>query len=401
MPHAHKPRLILVGNGMAGMRTLEELLALAPDKYSITVFGAEPHGNYNRILLSPLLAGETHRADIMLHEPHWYAERGITLHTGQPVTRIDRRRRRVIAADGLDLPYDRLLLATGSTPFILPVPGVDLPGVSVFRTLADVETLLERSTSARRAVVIGAGLLGLEAAVGLHKRGLAVTVVHRHDWPLERQLDAAAGALLVRELEQRGLHLRLGAETAALLGETAVSGVQLRDGSVLDAELVVMAVGIRPNTELARAAGLHCERGVLVDDTMQTFDPRIYAVGECVQHRNAVYGLVAPLWEQAAVCANHLAGWGYARYAGSVAPARLKVSGLEVYSAGNPDGPGESIVFSDPARGIYKKLLIDNNRLTGAVLCGDVADGPWYFELLRERADIADLREALIFGRAA
>lgn len=401
MLHAHKPRLVLIGNGMAGMRTLEELLALAPDRYAITVFGAEPHGNYNRILLSPLLAGETRRADIMLHEPHWYAERGITLHTGSPVTKIDRQQRRISTADGLTVPYDRLLLATGSRPFILPVPGVNLPGVTAFRTLADVDTLLNHTATARRAVVIGGGLLGLEAAIGLRKRGLEVTVVHLHAWPLERQLDAAAGALLVRELEQRGLQLQLGAQTAAILGEETVSGLQLTDGTVLPADLVVMAVGIRPEIELARTAGLHCERGVLVDDTMQTFDPRIYAVGECVQHRNAVYGLVAPLWEQAKVCANHLAGWGCARYTGSVAPARLKVSGLDVYSAGTPDGPGESIVFTDPARGVYKKLLIEGNRLKGAVLCGDIADGPWYFELLREQTDIGPLREALIFGRAA
>ncbi len=394
-------RLVLVGNGMAGMRTLEELLKLAPEAYAITVFGAEPHGNYNRILLSPVLAGEKTLEEIILHPRTWYEERGITLHAGKRVVTIDRARRVVRAEDGTEAPYDRLLLATGSRPVVLPVPGHDLEGVVTFRDIADVERMLEACARGGRAVVIGGGLLGLEAAHGLHRRGMNVTVVHLMEHLMERQLDAPAAALLRRTLEERGLRFVMPARTEALLGSGRVEAVRLADGRELEADLVVMAVGIRPETELARAAGLHCERGIVVDDTLQTYDPRIYAVGECVQHRGRTYGLVAPLFEQAKVCANHLAGLGWARYTGSQTATQLKVSGVELFSAGDfQGGEGcEAIVFQDPGRGVYKKLVLRDDRLVGAVLYGETLDGSWYFDLIRDGTPVGDLREHLIFGQ--
>ncbi|HET9864305.1 MAG TPA: nitrite reductase small subunit NirD, partial [Steroidobacteraceae bacterium] len=300
-------RLVVAGNGMAGMRTVEELLKLGvANRFSITVFGAEPRGNYNRILLSPVLAGESQADDIMLHRPAWYAKRGITLHAGDPIVAIDRKRRLVTSRSGVVTPYDRLLLATGSDPIVLPLPGKDLPGVLTFRDLDDVHRMLEASGENRRAVVIGGGLLGLEAAHGLSLRGMKVTVVHLLDTLMERQLDAAAGALLKAALEKRGIQFRMSAKTERILGESRVSGVRFESGEELPADLVVMAVGVRPNIGLAKQARLACDRGILVDDTLQTFDPSIYAVGECVQHRRQTFGLVAPLWEQARICAQHI-----------------------------------------------------------------------------------------------
>ncbi|HKK06247.1 MAG TPA: nitrite reductase large subunit NirB [Gammaproteobacteria bacterium] len=397
-----KQRLVLVGNGMAGVRTLEELLKLAPDKYDITVFGDEPHGNYNRILLSPVLSGEKGIDDIMLNDDAWYAAQGIALHKGSRVARIDRAARQVVAEDGTAVAYDRLLLATGSRPFVIPVPGHDLPGVISFRDIGDVDAMLAASREHRRAVVIGGGLLGLEAANGLMRRGMDVTVVHLGDVLMERQLDGAAGALLQASLEERGLAFRMGAQTEAILGAERVTGVRFADGSEVSADLVVMAVGIRPNIQLAQEAGIHCERGVVVNDTMQTFDPAVYAVGECVQHRGATYGLVAPLFEQAKVCANHLAALGSSRYEGSVTSTKLKVTGVDLFSAGDfvvEDGD-EELVFKDAARGVYKKIVVRDNRIKGAVLYGDAVDGAWYFQLLREEADISASREHLLFGQA-
>ncbi|HKJ08262.1 MAG TPA: nitrite reductase large subunit NirB [Gammaproteobacteria bacterium] len=398
----NKPRLVLVGNGMAGMRTLEELLKLEPDMYDITVFGAEPYGNYNRILLSPVLAGEKTVDEIMLNDRNWYTERGITLHAGSPVTEIDRGGRRVVAGDGTEAAYDRLILATGSKPFVIPVPGHDQHGVLGFRDIHDVRAMLAGAGQGRRAVVIGGGLLGLEAANGLLKQGMDVTVVHLLDTLMEKQLDGAASGLLQRSLEARGLRFLTNARTEAILGDGRVTGVRFADGRQLDADLVVMAVGIRPNSELAEAAGLHCERGVLVDDTLQTFDPRIYAVGECVQHRGALYGLVAPLFEQARVCANHLAQLGIAKYGGSLTSTKLKVTGIDLFSAGDfvGDDDSEEMVFQDAARGVYRKLTVKDNRIQGAVMYGDTLDGPWYFQLMREATDISDIREQLLFGQA-
>ncbi|MFA9460681.1 nitrite reductase large subunit NirB [Thiohalorhabdus methylotrophus] len=397
-----RERLVLVGNGMAGVRTLEELLKLAPDRYDITVFGAEPHPNYNRILLSPVLSGEKTPEEIVLNGRDWYESHGITLHTGAPVTTLDRARRRVVAADGTEAGYDRLLLATGSRPVRLPIPGSDLDGVVTFRDIADVESMVAASAKGRRAAVIGGGLLGLEAAHGLRERGMEVTVVHLADHLMERQLDAEAGGMLQQSMAERGIAFELSAKTEAVLGEEAVSGIRLADGRTLEADLVVMAAGIQPEKSLAEASGLHCERGVVVGDTMQTFDPRVYAVGECVQHRGATYGLVAPLFEQAKVAANHLAELGSGRYEGSVTSTKLKVSGIDLFSAGDFEGDEdtESMVLHDAASGIYKKLVVRDNRIEGAVLFGDTIDGSWYFELLRDGTDISDMRDQLLFGQA-
>jgi nitrite reductase (NADH) large subunit len=395
-------RLVLVGNGMAGMRTIEELLALDPERYAITVFGEEPHGNYNRILLSPLLAGEKSVADIMIHDRDWYAQRHIALRAGVRVDLIHRGRREVHGADGSVTPYDRLLLATGSQPFVLPVPGKDLPGVVTFRDIADVEQMLEAAGRGGHAVVIGGGLLGLEAAAGLARHGLHVTVVHLLGTLMERQLDPPAARLLQASLAARGLHFALEAQTEAIVGEERVRAVRLADGRELPADLVVMAVGIRPNIALAQRSGIYCERGVVVADTLQTYDPRIYAVGECVQHRGRTYGLVAPLFEQAKVAANHLAQLAYARYTGSLTATKLKVTGVDLYSAGDFNGTEGStdLVFHDAEMGVYKRLVLEDNRIRGAVLYGDTVDGAWYFKLMREGTDVAALRGQLIFGQA-
>jgi len=396
-----KQHLVLVGNGMAGMRAIEELLKLEPEKYEITVFGSEPYGNYNRIMLSPVLASEQTIDDIILNTPEWYAENNITLHTGKLVTEIDRVHRKVICDDGTATSYDRLILATGSNPFMIPLPGVDKEGVLGFRDIADVDTMLAASQKYKKAVVIGGGLLGLEAANGLMKQGMDVTVVHLLDSLMERQLDAPASALLKSSLQERGMTFMMEAQTAALLGDERVTAVQFADGSQIDADLVVMAVGIRPNIELAQSAGIYCERGVVVNDTMQTYDPKIYAVGECVQHRNNCYGLVAPLFEQAKVCANHLAQLGYSRYEGSVTSTKLKVTGIDLFSAGdfNESEGDEVLLMQDPSQGVYKKLVIRDNRIKGAVLYGDTMDGTWYFQLLREGTDIKDFRSTIMFGQ--
>ncbi|MCX7060742.1 MAG: FAD-dependent oxidoreductase [Gammaproteobacteria bacterium] len=398
-----KQRLVVIGNGMSAIRTVEELLKLDGDQHQITVFGAEPHGNYNRILLSPVLAGEKRFEDIVTHDRAWYAKHGILLYTGNPVVAIDRARRVVTALDGLQVPYDRLLIATGSKPFIIPVPGHQLPGVIAFRDIHDVEAMLDAARSHRHAVVIGGGLLGLEAANGLLRQGMTVTVVHVMDRLMERQLDQSAAKLLKAALEQRGMRFLLEADTAEIIGDGRATAVRFNDGSEVAADLVVMAVGIRPNVDLARAAGLHVERAIVVDDNLQTVtDPRVYAVGECVQHRKHVYGLVAPLWEQARVCAAHLAGFGHRRYGGSVTATRLKVTGIDLYSAGDFIGgtDSEDLVLRDRARGVYKRLVLRGNRIIGVVLYGDVADGPWYFELMQQRRDIGGLRQRLLFGRA-
>jgi nitrite reductase (NADH) large subunit len=396
-------KLVLVGNGMAGMRTLEELLKAAPDMYDITVFGDEPHPNYNRIMLSPVLAGEQTVEQIVLNSRDWYAEHGITLHTGKRVVKIDRKKRFVEADDGSRADYDRLLLATGSKSFILPVPGADLPGVIGFRDIADVDAMVAASGQYKHAVVIGGGLLGLEAANGLKLRGMEVSVVHIGDWLLERQLDEPAARLLQKNLEEKGLNFLLQKQTAELVrGESGrVCAIKFKDGESIPADLVVMAVGIRPNTALAESAGLHCHRGLVVNDTMQTFDPRIYAVGECVSHRGIAYGLVAPLFEQAKVAANHLAEHGVARYQGSMTSTKLKVTGIDLFSAGNfmGDSSTESLVFSDAAAGTYKKLVLKDNKLVGACIYGDTIDGTWYFDLLREGTDIAQFRKTILFGQ--
>jgi nitrite reductase (NADH) large subunit len=395
----------MVGNGMAGVRTIEELLKLAPDLYDITVFGAEPHPNYNRILLSPVLAGEQTIDDIILNPVSWYENNGITLHLGKRVVDVDRSRRIVRAEDGTEAAYDRLLLATGSNPFILPVPGRDLDGVIAYRDIADTNAMIEAAAKYRHAVVIGGGLLGLEAANGLMLRGMQVSVVHIAPWLMERQLDEVAGKMLQKSLEERGLKFLIGAQTQALIGgpDGRVMAVQFKDGSEVPADLVVMAAGIRPNTELAERIGLHCHRGIVVSDTMQTVtDPRIYAVGECASHRGVAYGLVAPLFEQAKVCATHLAQFGIGRYLGSQVSTKLKVTGIDLFSAGDfMGGEGtEEIVLHDPYGGVYKKLVLKDDRLVGACLYGDTVDGAWYFKLLREGRPVHDIRDRLMFGES-
>lgn len=400
-----KMKLVVVGNGMAGIRTVEELLKLDPDLYDITVFGSEPYPNYNRILLSPVLTGEQTISDIILNDVDWYARNGIALHLGAEVTAIQRGRRRVVARDGTIAPYDRLLLATGSKPFILPVPGADLDGVVTFRDIRDVESMIAAAGKLKRAVVIGGGLLGLEAANGLASRGMKVSVVHLGSVLMDRQLDTAAAALLEQSLKDRGLEFLMQHDTEAILGDEsgAVKGIRFKNGQELPTDLVVMAVGIRPNTDLAEACGIYTDRGVVVNDTLQTFDPCIYAVGECVSHRGTAYGLVAPLFEQAKVAANHLAQHGIGRYAGSTISTKLKVTGIDVFSAGDFNGgqDTEAITLADPVGGIYKKLVIRNDKLVGACLVGDTVDGAWYFRLIREAKSVAEVREHLMFGEGS
>jgi len=401
-----RKKLVVIGNGMAGIRTLEELLKIAPDQCDITVFGAEPHPNYNRIMLSPVLAGEQTLDDIVLNGVDWYAQHGITLHMGKAVTEVDRSRRIVTAADGTQARYDRLLLATGSQPFVLPVPGHELQGVITYRDIADTNAMIQASREHRHAVVIGGGLLGLEAANGLRARGMQVTVIHLADWLLERQLDRTAAKLLQANLAERGIEFALNAHTAACLADDTgrVRAVQLKDGREIPADLVVMAAGVRPDVRLATQIGLQCNRGVLVNDTLQTLtDPRIYAVGECANHRGTAYGLVAPLYEQAVVCANHLADFGIGRYLGSQVSTKLKVTGIDLFSAGDfMGGEGtQAIVLQDPIRGVYKKLVLKDDLLVGACLYGDIHDGSWYFDLIKQGTSIASQRATLAFGPQA
>ena len=397
-----KEQLIVIGNGMAGMRTVEEILKRDADKYDITVFGAEPRENYNRIMLSPVLSGEKTYDEIIINSREWYTENNITLFAGNAVTAIDAAAKTVTSEEGVTLSYDKLLLATGSDPFIIPVPGKDLEGVVTFRDLDDVNRMLEAAKSGGSAVVIGGGLLGLEAAVGLKANGMDVTVVHLMDTLMERQLDEAAGYLLASELENRGLKVLTSANTQEIVGDDKVTGLKLDDGTVIDADLVVMAVGIKPNVSLARDAKLDIGRGVLINDQMQTSNPNIYAVGECVEHRGATYGLVAPLYEMGKVLAEHLVGGNGVAYEGSVTSTKLKVTGVDVFSAGDfSGGEGtEDIVFRDASRGVYKRIVVRDNKIEGAVLYGDAADGAWYFQLMKDETDISDLRDTIAFGQA-
>ncbi len=395
---------MVVGNGMAGMRTVEELLKLAPDLYRITVIGAEPHGNYNRIQLSPVLAGEIELGNIMLNDFAWYRANNIELKSGTSVTRIDRARRQVLTDQGEAIDYDRLLLALGSSPLVPDLPGVDLEGVVSYRDIADVNAMIEAAATHQRAIVIGGGLLGLEAAAGLKQRGMQVTVLHLMAHLMERQLDPPAAQTLQRSLELRGIEFVLGAHTSHLAESNGrVSAVHLQDGRELPADLVVFAAGIRPRTGLAREARLHCARGVVVNDAMQTFDPRIYAVGECAEHRGVAYGLVAPLFEQANVCANHLARLGYSSYQGSRLSTRLKVTGIEVFSTGELGGHGsdEDVVLHDPDAMVYQRAVIRAGVLVGAVMVGDTATAGWLNRLVLQKAQVDGLRQHLLFGEPA
>ncbi len=397
-----KPKLVVIGNGMAAGRMLEELLARDATRYEITVFGAEPRVNYNRIMLSPVLAGEKTYEEIVIHDEAWYAQHGVKLLRGENVVAIDRDAKTITTASGRAEAYDKLLIATGSTPIAIPVHGVTLPGVVTFRDLDDVDAMLRAAENGGSAVVIGGGLLGLEAAAGLKAKGMEVTVLHLMPTLMERQLDPSAGYLLKKAIEKRGIEVLTEANTKVILGDKRVAGVRLDDGREIAASLVVMAVGIRPNGKLAKEAGLVVERGVKVDDHMRTSDPDVYAVGECVEHRGLCYGLVAPLFEMAKVVAAQLAGEASAAYAGSVTSTKLKVSGIDLFSAGDfsEGDDSDEIVLRDPARGVYKRILLKGDRVRGAVLYGDTEDGPWLFDLLKKETDVGAMRDTLIFGQA-
>ena len=397
-----KMKLVLVGNGLAGMRCLEDLLDMAPDRYEVTVIGEEPWGNYNRIMLSPVLSGDKSIEDIMLHPHAWYSDKGIHFIAGDAAVKIDRPRKQVYTEKGIVVDYDRLILATGSKPFIPPIKGSDLKGVLSFRDIYDVNTMLEYCKNKKNAVVIGGGLLGLEAAYGLKQRGMNVTVLHLMDRIMDRQLDARASALLKQSIEAKGIPVLTEANTEELIGQDGhVSQLRLKDGTVLEADFVIFAVGIRPNMALAQSAGLRCNRGVMVNDTMQTFDPSIYAVGECIEHRNQTFGLVEPLWGQAFICASHLAEHGSLTFKAPTVPTQLKVSGCDVFSAGNfePADDYEDIILNDEKRHIYKRIIIQQDKVIGAVLFGDTEDGAWYAELIADQTPISSIRNKLLFGK--
>jgi nitrite reductase (NADH) large subunit len=403
MSSGQRSRLVVVGNGMAGMRAVEELLSRAPDRFDITVIGAEPHPNNKRILLSSVLAGDKTLDEIVINAPSWYAEHGIRLIAGNRATAIDRAARQVALADGTAVAYDKLLLATGSKPVAPPIPGLGLPNVRAFRDIADVEAMIEASTSDRRAVVIGGGLLGLEAAWGLKRRGMAVTVVHLMPTLMERQLDVAAGTLLRRELDARGIAFFTNSQTEEILGTGRAEAVLLADGRRIPADFVVLAVGVRPNIDLARTANLDVNRGILVGDDMATSDSDIYAVGECIEHNGQVFGLVAPIWDQAKVCGARLAGDGAAVYVPPPVFTSLKITGVDVFSAGAlaaADDADQEITLHDAKRGLYKKVILRDDRVVGSVLYGGVADGPWYVQLMRDKVDVSSFRDQIVFGRA-
>jgi nitrite reductase (NADH) large subunit len=393
--------LVIVGNGMAAARLVDELAKITLGRYAIAVIGDEPRLAYNRVLLSSVLAGETATQDIELRPAAWWRDRGVTLKYGCRATEIDVGRRELKIANEESINFSKLVLATGSAPLRLNVPGADLTGVHTFRDSRDVDLLLTLAAQKKRVVVVGGGLLGLEAAYGLAKAGAPVTLVHLMDRLMERQLDAPAAALLKSLVERKGIKVLLDANTARLHGETRVEGVELTDGRRLEADAVIFAAGIRPNIVLAKQAGIAVNRGVVVDDRLQTAAPDIFALGECAEHRGICYGLVEPAYEQARVLARHLAG-AAACYEGSVVATNLKVSGVSVFSAGDfigADG-SETIVLDDARHGTYRKLVIAEGRLTGAVLVGDVGDALWYLELIRGRSPVAGIRRDMMFGRA-
>ncbi|MGO9132539.1 MAG: NAD(P)/FAD-dependent oxidoreductase [Methylovirgula sp.] len=392
-------KLILIGNGMAGVRAVEEILTRAPNRYAITVFGAEPHGNYDRIQLSPLLAGEKDFAAIVLHGRDWYERNGVTLYAGEKIISVHRDAREVVSETGRRVPYDILVLATGALPVMLPIEGAALPGVLTFRTVADVEAMQRAAEKGGHAVVIGGGLLGLEAAYGLKRRGMEVTVLHLMPHLMERQLDPVAGAMLKQDLARRGIEVVTNASTEAIHGANHVTTVVLTDGREIPADLVVMAIGIRPNVELARVSGLGVNRGIEVDDQLLTSDPSIYAIGECVEHRGKIFGLVAPLYEMAEALAEQLCGDANVLYQTSETATRLKVTGIDMFSAGDiyGDEDTEILMFRDAARGIYKRLVMRDEKLVGTLLYGEVRDGPTYLDLMQRHCAITTTRDSLMF----
>lgn len=393
-----KRKLVLIGNGMAGVRVIEHVLKLAPEAYDITIFGAEPHPNYNRIMLSSVLAGGASMNEIVINDWDWYRDNGIRIHAGHTVTKIDTARRKVYSRQGAEADYDALVIATGSNPFMLPLPGADKQGVIAFRDIGDCRTMMEASQTYKKAAVIGGGLLGLEAARGLLHLGMDVAVVHIRDYLMERQLDRTASGMLQNELEAQGMTFLLRKQTEAILGKKRAKGLRFADGSEVEADLVVMAVGIKPNVELAKMSGIAVNRGIVVDDYMQTSVPGVYAVGECAEHRGIAYGLVAPLYEQGAVLAKRLAGAETAGYAGSVTYTKLKVSGVNVFSAGQYDGPPgtRSLRFQDEVDGVYKKIVLKGDKLVGAVLFGDTSEGTRLFSLIRSGEPVAGKEKELL-----
>ena len=394
-------KLVIIGNGMAPGRMLEELFEKAPGRFDVTIFNAEPRVNYDRIMLSPVLSGEKCYDDIVIHNDHWYATHGVTLYKGARVTEIDRQAKTVTSANGITAAYDKLVIATGSLPFIIPVPGHQVPGVLAYRDLADVEKMVEIAGAKGRAIVIGAGLLGLEAAYGLKRQGMEVTVIHLNPTIMDRQLDPPAAYLLEKALTERGIDIITKANTKQILGTDKVEGIELDDGRVITGDMVIMAVGIRPASSLAKDAGIAVNRGIVVDDGMMTSDPNVFSLGECAEHRGICYGLVAPLYEAARVLADRLIG-GTSEYHGSVVNTKLKVTGINLFSAGDfaeaPDR--EEIVLRDASAGIYKRLVLKDNRIIGAVLYGETADGSWFFDLMKRGTDISQMRDTLIFGQS-
>ena len=397
-----KQKLVLVGNGMAGIRFLEELIKHDSCPYEITAFGSEPHGGYNRILLSPLLSGEQTLDDIITHPVSWYKQNKIDLKTGKTIVDIDRANKQLSDSDGHNYSYDKLIIATGSIPFVPPIPGHQLKGVHTYRTIEDVEAMLaiNKTKTRSRSVVIGGGLLGLEAAYGLRARGMDVTVLHLCPVLMENQLDETASNKLIESLEGKGIVIRTEANTRQIHGTEYVESVELNDGTIINADLVIIAVGIRPNINLARTAGIDCERGILVNDHLQTSDPDIFALGECIQHRKATYGLVAPLYEQAAICADYLCGNHEAIYSGSITATGLKVTGVHLFSAGQflEDGDCKTIKLVDDNKGIYRKLVVKNNILIGALLYGDINGSFWYQQLIQSKEDITPYKSFIMFG---
>ena len=393
-------KLVIIGAGMASGRMLEHLLEAAPGQFDVTLFNGEPRGNYNRLMLSPVLSGEKTYEQIVTHDDAWYTANGVTCRFGEAVVRIDRDRK-VVVSKGGETAYDKLVIATGSAPFIIPVAGKELPGVVTYRDLEDTNAMIAAARPGASAVVIGGGLLGLEAAAGMAARGASVTVIHLMGHLMERQLDPAAGYLLQKDLERRGITVHCKGATKAILGTDRAEAVLLEDGTVYPADLVCMAVGIRPETRLANDAHLEVGRGVVVNDQMMTSDPSIFALGECVEHDRQLFGLVAPLYDQAKVLARALIGEA-AAFRPVQTATKLKVTGVDLFSAGDfAEGPGrEDIVFRDPGRGIYKRLILEGDRLLGAVMYGDTADGSYFFDLIKQGKDVSDLRETLIFGPA-
>jgi len=397
----NKKKLVMIGNGMAGVRAIEEILKANPDMFEITIFGAEKYPNYNRIMLSPVLAGDTTIEEIILNDEQWYSDNNITLHMGKRIKEIQRGYKKVIAEDGTEAKYDNLIIATGSNPFIIPIPGHDKPGVMAFRDIDDCDAMIEAAKTYKKAAVIGGGLLGLEAAKGLLHLGMEATVIHDQATLMNMQLDTPAGEMLRTELENQGIKFKTSTLTTEIVGEDRVTGLKFKDGSALDCDLLIMAVGIRPNMALAKGCGLFCNRGIVVNDYMQSVtDPSVYSVGECAEHRGIAYGLVAPLFEQAKTLAHMITGQGLKTYEGSVVSTKLKISGVDVFSAGDFMGtPGADIIeLMDKVGGLYKKIVLEDDKIKGVVMFGDTADGPTFFQWMQDGKDVSEQRSTMLFS---